>query len=254
MRIAARIFLVLIALTVVGVACYFWFVQGSEFTKLTFEPGRRNQPLLLVTLQDLASKQQAHELSAHVKLRELHPTDVEYTEIFDGEALFSSGGVDRPHWQSLKIEGYVRTADYIDLVTGPEFLALKSTLGYADDAMFAQYAAHVNDVRHLDKPVVVLLSEGTPDTQQTFLLSSVERTLIPFDGEVQIATPVERLSSGKADSLNYLAVIEFNEWSTLLGWLEDTIRKSQFVLLSKHIERISLVVAVPKHTSEHTVR
>ena len=241
-----RLFLVFIAGVMVVVVGFVVFYKGTELTKLTFNPDRRSQPLLLLTLRDTDNLAYIEEQTELIDQRNQLFVDVEHASIFRGRTEFTTDGTYEPVWHSVRLDSYSKTSEYINVTTSPEYISLDEELIESNVGEFAQYAGHVNVDKVYTDPIVLLFAERVSDANHERVLNAVTRTLAPYRGIVDFAVKVDNIVGSSASELNYLALIKFERWAPMLEWLGDTIRKSQFVLLEKEVERISLVVAVPE--------
>ena len=92
---------------------------------------------------------------------------------------------------------------------------------------------------------MVLLLSDTTDEHQRELVDVVNGTLEPFNGHIGFATPVTKISGNSEFTVRYFAFIEFSDAGEMMSWLVNTIRKSQFAQLRRHVDNLSLVVATP---------
>lgn len=240
----ASLFIVFLVVAIVGAISFVTFYLGTGFSKLTFDPERRRQPLILVSLERFGSDHQVERYQEFQRSRAFAFENYNYDVVFEGSSWISSDGNQSELWHRISIESFPFTADFVNAVTDPAYTAIEDWFDEDNLQEFGRFVGHVKLTESFKKPVVLLLSDTT-GAHQRELVEVVNETLVPFNGHIGFATPVVKISGNSALTVNYFAFIEFNDVGEMMSWLVNTIRKSQFALLRKHIDNLSLVVATP---------
>lgn len=244
MKRATLIFLVFLVVVAIGSVGFVTVYLGAGFSKITFAPERRRMPLTLITFDRFTEQHAEDAYAAFHHARRGIFTNYDYYAAFDGNSWISSNGNDSDAWDRIVVESFGQTADFVNAVTEPVHSALQDTYDVNEHAEHAQFVGHVKIVHTYFKPVVFVLSDAV-ETHQAMLVEAVIRSLEPFQGRIGFATPLEKIAGNSERQVRYVALLEFQEPEHLMGWLTNTIRQSQFALLRKHIDNLSLVVATP---------
>ena len=241
---ATRYFLIFLIVVIVGTVGFVTVYQDAGFSKIAFAPDRRRMPLTFVTLERYVDQ---HQHEAHHTMW-AHRSDIVDTyrslTVFDGSAWLSSDGNDAEVWDHIIIEAFPTTAAFVNAVTGPEYASLAETYEVQGNAEYAQFVGHAALQETFDEPVVLVMSDATKEHQRA-LLDTVVETIVPFDGQIGFAMPTEKIDGNSDRSVRYFALLEFAEPEQMMAWLANTIRRSQFALLRRHVGNLSLVVATP---------
>ena len=217
---------------------------GAGFTKLTFDPETRRMPLVLLTLVRFDDVRSSSARDAALSVRMGLFDNYDYAVIFEGSTWISSDGNNAEQWHHVLIESFAVTSDFVNAATDPTYDLFEKQYADAGVAEFAQYVSHVELTASFNKPVVLLLSDALADHHQA-LVDVVNETLGRFDGRIHFAVPVIKIDGNSEQSVQYFALIEFDDTNQIIAWLGNTIRKSKFTHLRKHIDNLSLVVATP---------
>ncbi len=201
-------------------------------------------PLVLITLERFAPDHQHEQYEVFKRDRSAVFANYAHDVVFDGKTWLSSEGNRTQVWHRIMLESFEPASEYINAVTEPAYTEIEGQ--YDDDNFkeFAHFVGHVKPTKSYDKPVVLLFAQA-PVTYQRELVDVVTESLRLFDGQVGFAMPIEKINGNSSLIVNYLALIEFENGGRIIDWLENTIRKSQFMLLRKRIDDLSLVVAMP---------
>ena len=217
---------------------------GLGFSKLTFDPSRKDKPLLVLTLERVSDGEHLDQVQAFQIARNNLYATTEYVEVFSGHSLATSDGLEHRGWDSIGIASFAQTADFLNVVTGPGYSNLISSLNQDALEETVQYVGHVQVKQAFQEPVVLMLVDlETSDLSS--LIETVRETLVSYNGRIHFGLPIENITSGSDSSFDYMALIEFQDPTASIDWLKDTIRKSQFVLLRKQFDDLSLLLAVP---------
>ena len=240
----ASLFIIFLAVVIVGVISFVTFYLGTGLSKLTFDPERRRQPLILISLERFGAEHQVDRYQQYQSSRASAFENYNYGVVFEGSSWLSSEGNRSEQWHRVAIESFPFTADFVNAVTDPAYTAIEDW--YDEDSLeeFVRFVGHVQLAQSFNKPVVLMFSD-TKEEHQRELVEVVNNTLEPFDGQIGFATPVEKISGNSDYTVSYFAFIEFSDASEMMNWLVNTIRKSQFAQLRKHMDNLSLVVATP---------
>lgn len=240
----ARFFAIFLAVVAISVISFVTFYLGAGFSKLTFDPERRRMPLVLVSLERFGADHQEARYQEFQRSRRAAFENYNYGVIFQGSAWLSSDGNRTERWHHVAVESFAVTGDYVNAVTDPAYTAIEDWFDENKFDEFGRFVGHVKLTKSYRKPVVVLLSDAANE-HQLELVEVVNATLEPFHGRIDFATPVVKISGNSELSVNYFAFIEFEDTDEMMGWLVNTIRKSRFAQLRKHVDNLSLVVATP---------
>ncbi|MCY3860208.1 MAG: hypothetical protein OXG25_15010 [Gammaproteobacteria bacterium] len=244
MRRTASLFLVFLVIVIVGAVSFVTFYLGTGFSKLTFDPERRRQPLVLLSFERFGSEHQSERYQQFQRSRATAFGNYEYGVVFEGSSWLSSDGNRRERWDRIAIESFPFTASFVNAVTDPAYTAIEDWFDEENFEEHGQFVGHVKLTQSFKKPVVILLSDTTADSQRR-LIEVVNETLSPFSGHIAFATPVVKIGGNSELAINYFAFIEFNDAGEMMDWLVNTIRKSRFAQLRRHMDNLSLVVATP---------
>lgn len=244
MNRTASLFIVFLVIVIVGAISFVTFYLGTGFSKLTFDPERRRQPLILVSLERFGSNHQTGRYQEFQRSRALAFENYDYGVVFEGSSWLSSDGNRSEQWHRVAIESFPFTADFVNAVTDPAYTAIEDWYDEDNLEEFGRFVGHVKLTESFKKPVVLLFS-NTTSVHQLELIEVVNETLAPFNGRIGFATPLVKISGNSKLMVNYFAFIEFTESGEMMNWLVNTIRKSQFAQLRRHTDNLSLVVATP---------
>ncbi len=244
MKRTASLFMVFLVVVIVGAISFVTFYLGTGFSQLTFDPERRRQPLILISLERFGSEHQVERYQEFLRSRVSAFDNYNYGAVFEGSSWLSSDGNRSEQWDRVAIESFPFTADFVNAVTDPAYTAIEDWFDEDNLEEFGRFVGHVKLTESFKKPVVLLLSD-TKGEYQRELVEVVNETLAPFNGHISFATPVVKISGNSELTVNYFAFIEFSEVGEMMGWLVNTIRKSQFAQLREHVDNLSLVVATP---------
>ena len=240
----AGVFIVFLIVVIVGVVGFVTFYLGTGFSKLTFDPERRKQPLVLLSLERFGSQHETDRYQQYQRSRSSAFENYDYEVVFEGSSWLSSDGNRHEHWNRVAIESFPFTANFVNAVTDPAYTAIEDWFDEENFEEYGQFVGHVRLTQAFKKPVVLLLSDTTPESQRE-LVEVVNETLLHFSGHIAFASPVAKISGNSELAINYLAFIEFNDAGEMMNWLVNTIRKSRFAQLRRHMDNLSLVVATP---------
>ena len=244
MRRTASLFIVFLVVVIVGAISFVTFYLGTGFSKLTFDPELRRQPLILLSLERFGSDHQAERYQQFQRSRVTAFENYDYGVVFEGSSWLSSDGNRSEQWHRIAVESFPFTANFVNAVTDPAYTAIEEWFDEENFDEFGRFVGHVKLTKSFKKPVVFLLSDTTKANQRE-LVKVVSETLAPFDGHIAFATPIVKISGNSELAINYFAFIEFSEPSEMMDWLVNTIRKSRFAQLRRHMDNLSLVVATP---------
>lgn len=244
MKRTASLFLVFLVIVMIGVVGFVTFYLGTGFSKLTFDPERRRQPLVLISLEQFSADQQIDRYQEFQRSRVAAFETYNYEVVFEGSSWLSSDGNRSEQWHRIAIESFPFTADFVNAVTDPGYTAIEDWFDEENFEEFARFVGHVKLTQSFKKPMVLLLSD-TPSEHQRELVDVVNETIAPFNGRIGFATPVVKISGNSELATNYFAFIEFSESDQMMNWLVNTIRKSRFAQLRRHMDNLSLIVATP---------
>ncbi|MCY4095648.1 MAG: hypothetical protein OXG05_11065 [Gammaproteobacteria bacterium] len=240
----ATLFIVFLIVVIVGVVSFVTFYLGTGFSKLTFDPERRRQPLVLLSLERFGPEHQSERYEQFQRSRTTAFQSYDYDVVFEGSSWLSSEGNRREQWNRVAIESFPFTANFVNAATDPAYTAIEDWFDEENFDEFGQFVGHVKLTQSFKKPVVLLLSDTTADSQRA-LIQVVNETLAPFSGHIAFATPVVKIGGNTELAINYFAFIEFDDAGEMMNWLVNTIRKSRFAQLRRHMDNLSLVVATP---------
>ena len=244
MKRTASLFIVFLVVVIIAAISFVTFYLGTGFSKLTFDPERRRQPLVLLSLERFSPEYQAERYQQFQRSRVTAFENYDYGVVFEGSSWFSSDGNRSEQWHRITVESFPFTANFVNAVTDPAYTAIEDWFDEANFEEFGRFVGHVKLTQSFKKPVVILLSDTTTANQRE-LVEVVNETLVPFSGQIAFATPVVKISGNSELALNYLAFIEFRDAGEMMKWLVNTIRKSRFAQLRRHMDNLSLVVATP---------
>lgn len=244
MRRTASLFIVFLAVVILGAISFVTFYLGTGFSKLTFDPDRRRQPLVLLSLERFNAEHQAERYLQFQRSRVAAFENYDYGVIFEGSSWLSSDGNRSEQWHRISVESFPFTANFVNAVTDPAYTAIEDWFDEENFEEFGRFVGHVKLTQSFKKPVVLLLSDTT-EANQRELVAVVNETLAPFQGQIAFATPIAKISGNSGLTINYFAFIEFNESGEMMNWLVNTIRKSRFAQLRRHMDNLSLIVATP---------
>ena len=240
----ARFFVIFLVVVAISTISFVTFYLGAGFSKLTFDPERRRLPLVLISFERFGAEHQESQYQEFQRSRRTAFENYNYGVIFQGSTWLSSDGNRTERWHRVAVESFAVTGDYVNAVTDPAYTAIEDWFDENKLDEFGRFVGHVKLTKSYRKPVVVLLSDAV-DEHQLELVEVVSATLAPFHGRIDFATPVVKISGNSELSVNYFAFIEFADTAEMMAWLVNTIRKSQFAQLRKHVDNLSLVVATP---------
>ncbi|MCY4129394.1 MAG: hypothetical protein OXG15_09175 [Gammaproteobacteria bacterium] len=244
MRRTASLFIVFVVVVLVGAISFVTFYLGTGFSKLTFDPERRRQPLVLLSLERFGAEHQAERYQQFQRSRVSAFENYDYEVVFEGSSWLSSDGNRSEQWHRIAVESFPFTANFVNAVTDPAYTAIEDWFDEENFEEFGRFVGHVKLMQSFKKPVVFLLSDTT-EANQRELVEVVSETLAPFNGHIAFATPIVKIRGNSELAINYFAFIEFNEPNEMMDWLVNTIRKSRFAQLRRHMDNLSLVVATP---------
>ena len=240
----ASLFIVFLVVVIVGAISFVTFYLGTGFSKLTFDPERRRQPLILISLERFGSDHEIDRYQEFQRSRAIAFENYNYGVVFEGSSWLSSDGNRSEQWHRVAIESFPFTADFVNAVTDPAYAAIEDWFDEDNLEEFGRFVGHVKLTESFKKPVVLLLS-STKSEHQRELIEVVTATLKPFNGHIGFATPVVKINGNSELAVSYFAFIEFQDSGEMMSWLVNTIRKSQFAQLRRHTDNLSLVVATP---------
>lgn len=240
----AGLFIVFLVVVIVGAVSFVTFYLGTGFSKLTFDPERRRQPLVLLSLERFGSEHRAEQYEQFHLSRATALENYDYGVVFEGSSWLSSDGNRREQWTRIAVESFPFTANFVNAVTDPAYTAIEDWFDEENFEEYGQFVGHVKLTQSFKKPVVLLLSDTT-EANQRELVEAVNETLTPFSGHIAFATPVVKIAGNSELAINYFAFIEFKDAGEMMNWLVNTIRKSRFAQLRRHMDNLSLVVATP---------
>lgn len=240
----ASLFTIFLVVVIVGTIGFVTFYLGTGFSKLTFDPDRRKQPLILLSLERFGAEHQPERYQQFQRSRNTAFENYNYGVVFEGSSWLSSDGNTTERWHHMAVESFPFTANFVNAVTDPAYTAIEDWFDEQNFEEFGRFVGHVKLTKSFKKPVVFLLSDTT-ETNQRELVEVVSETLAPFNGHIAFATPIVKISGNSDLAINYFAFIEFNEPGEMMDWLVNTIRKSRFAQLRRHTDSLSLVVAAP---------
>ena len=240
----AGLFLVFLVVVIVGAVSFVTFYLGTGFSKLTFDPERRRQPLVLLSLERFGAEHQAERYQQFQRSRATALENYDYGVVFKGSSWLSSDGNRSERWNRIAIESFPFTANFVNAVTDPAYTAIEDWFDAENFEEYGQFVGHVKLTQSFKKPVVLLLSD-TADENQRELVEVTNETLSTFNGHIAFATPVVKIGGNSELTVNYFVFIEFSDAREMMNWLVNTIRKSRFAQLRRHMDNLSLVVATP---------
>lgn len=245
MRQVPKLFWLFLVLVFVTIGVFVLMYLGLGFSKLTFDPQRKDMPLVVLNLTKLSSTLYMHDYQNFERSQDQIFGDGEFAVLFRGRTVAVSEGTRSNEWHRVSLTRFARTDDFVKSVTDPRFPEQSEVFQAGEVAESVQYIGHANlDVAYRD-PLVMLFAEISPEGQSQ-LQALLHQSLSHYAGRVEFSLPVENITQGSDRSTNYLALIGFADMKDLVNWVKDTIRKTQFAMLHRQLREVSLVIAVPE--------
>ena len=201
-------------------------------------------PLVLITFSRFSSEDEIPRYNEFQRVRKSAFEDASYGSIFHGTGWLTIEGNRTQKWHRLSVEAFEQTSDYVNAATHPSYSGVEAWFEESELIEYGQFVGHVPLTRAFRRPVVLLLANPA-DEHQNLLIETIHSTLEPFSGEIRFATPIEKIDGNTDIDVSYFAFIEFDSMTAMMNFMVNTIRKSQFARLRKHMDNVSLIIATP---------
>ena len=217
--------------------------MGLGLSKLTFDLQRKDLPLVVLTLAKLDRPEHTKDYDIFESARDRQFGTSEFAVLFRGQSLATSGVVTN-EWDRISLTTFARTDDFIKNSTDPAYPQQSSYMPEQSLIEYVQFIGHAKVAHAYRDPIVVLLAE-LKELEPGVFIELLKNSLGDYAAQVEFEIPVDNITKDSTRSANFLVLVGFSNANDMVKWVNNTIRKSQFSLLSRQMGEVSIVIATP---------